>query len=328
MPGFLTVLSVGAAVVPILGFLLVLWWMDRYDREPAWLFALVFLWGAVGAVVFAAAGSLAAVYPLQAALGARIATHTATVLVAPLVEEPVKAAILFLLPLSRHFDNTTDGFVYGGAAGLGFGMSENLVYFVGLSTNGDPVGWMGTVLVRTFYSALMHAASSGLVGAALGFTLFRSPRIRILAVATGFLLAMTMHGVWNGLLIADEILETHGALFELDLLVFPLEFFVVLAIFQFCLWDERRVLLRELTEEASLGVLPHEHVALLASWIRRSGRGWLPRGVPHAAYIRSATTLAFRKQQSRAGRGPGVVARQADVERLREEIRRLLSPAG
>ena len=48
---------------------------------------------------------------------------------APLIEEPTKAIILFAIVRSRHFDNTTDGFVYGAAAGLGFAMTENFMYF-------------------------------------------------------------------------------------------------------------------------------------------------------------------------------------------------------
>jgi protease PrsW len=319
-------LSTAAAVVPILTFLLVLWWMDRYDREPFGLFAVVFVWGAGGAVVFAMASTAAAVLPLEHAIGAQAAAWTASVLVAPLVEEPIKAAILLLLPFSRHFDNTTDGFVYGGAAGLGFGMTENLLYFTGVAMSGDPAGWMGTVVIRTFYSALMHASATGLVGAAIGFTLFRPLRTRILATVAGLLIAMTMHGIWNGLLTADEAMGAEGALFGMDLLVFPFEVLAVVAMFQFCLWDERRILLDELGEEATLGVLPPAHVPVLASWLRRSGRAWLAPGVPHAAYVRAATTLAFRKRQARLARADA--SRLDDVSRLRAEIGRMLTSSG
>ncbi len=318
-------LSIGAAVVPILCFLLLLWWMDRYDREPFGLFALVFLWGAGGAVVFAMASSTLAVVPLEFAIGAQAAARIAIVILAPLVEEPTKAAVLLLLPFSKHFDNTTDGFVYGGAAGLGFAMTENLLYFTGAAAEGDPATWIGTVLVRTLYSAVMHAAATGLVGAAIGFALLRPFRVRVVALVVGLLLAMTMHGVWNGLLTADEVLGAEGALFGVDLLVFPLEVLVVLALFQFCLWDERRTLLHVLEEEAALGILPAAHVPVLCSWLRRSGRRWLPPGVPHAAYVRTATTLAFRKHQARASPGARAAPRVADVERLRSEVRRLLA---
>ena len=59
-----------------------------------------------------------------------VAAMVGPVLVAPLVEEPCKALFLAYVIWNRHFDNMTDGFVYGAAAGLGFGMTENLLYFV------------------------------------------------------------------------------------------------------------------------------------------------------------------------------------------------------
>ena len=52
-------------------------------------------------------------------------------MIAPLIEEPAKALCLLALYRSREFDNATDGFVYGAAAGLGFGMTENFFYFGG-----------------------------------------------------------------------------------------------------------------------------------------------------------------------------------------------------
>src|SRR5262245_22628438 len=101
----------------MLGFLALVWWLDRYDREPVWLVVAVFLWGAVGAVVPAILFSAAIELSANAALATVGLPQTDTwftpVIVAPLVEEPCKAAILLLLLRNRHFDNMTDGFVYG-----------------------------------------------------------------------------------------------------------------------------------------------------------------------------------------------------------------------
>jgi len=52
------------------------------------------------------------------------------VLVAPLVEETTKGIYLFKTAKGFEIDNITDGLVYGGAIGLGFGMTENFFYFL------------------------------------------------------------------------------------------------------------------------------------------------------------------------------------------------------
>src|SRR5690606_30171044 len=127
------------------------------------------------------------------------------VVTAPLVEEPAKALVLLAILATPHFDDMTDGFVYGAAAGLGFAMVENLLYFRGAV--GDPTAWVGTVLVRTFFSANMHATATAVAGAAVGWARFRSAPVRLAAAAFGLALAMGVHGLWHGLLAAEELLD-------------------------------------------------------------------------------------------------------------------------
>ena len=114
----LSLLSVVCASVPMLTFLLVMWYLDRHDREPLWLFLLTFLWGACGAVSFALIGNESLIGVLGFVAGPERADTFGAMIVAPLVEEPMKALVLFAVMFSRHFDNATDGFVYGAAAGL------------------------------------------------------------------------------------------------------------------------------------------------------------------------------------------------------------------
>ena len=47
----LSIASTVCACVPMFAFLVAVWWLDRYDREPVWLIGLTFLWGAIGGVV-------------------------------------------------------------------------------------------------------------------------------------------------------------------------------------------------------------------------------------------------------------------------------------
>lgn len=316
----LLLLSALCAAIPMVLYLGVMWWLDRYEREPLWLVGLTFLWGAVGAVFLALIGNFIGHVGLSLAFGAETASLASPVIVAPLIEEPTKAIILFLVVRSRAFDNMTDGFVYGAASGLGFGMTENFFYFSDVGSSGDVLGWMGTVVVRTFYSALMHAGATSCVGAALGWSRGRGAVSTLGAVVVGFGVAMSMHALWNGLLTWDAVAEMNGALTLVNLMVFPLEFLTLFVVYQLCLRSEKRLILHELGEEAQRGLLPSAHVPVLASTLARGRAGWLERGIPHGPYVRAATRLAFRKRQARAAQGSEARRLAEEIQRVRAEI--------
>jgi RsiW-degrading membrane proteinase PrsW (M82 family) len=335
----LALLSVLCATVPMLAFLFLVWFLDRHDREPIWLFGLTFLWGAIGSILFALIGSSLAMVPLVLACqlvepltgvpGAIMADQLSAVLVAPLVEEPMKALILFAVMFSRHFDNATDGFVYGAAAGLGFGMTENFLYFVQVASMGDTFSWLMTVVIRTFFSALMHACATSCVGAMLGFARFRGLGWKIMALPIGFGVAIAIHATWNGLLTVDAF--TGSGLFTLaNFVLFPLEFLTLFVVFQFALWDERRTIRRELADEVSNQVMPLGHAQAIAGYFSRSRAGWLDARIPQGAYVKAATTLAIRKHQCRNASQGAYGFYSDEVLRLRKEVQALqaLAPKG
>lgn len=322
----LALLSVFCATIPMLFFLWLVWFLDRHDREPIWLFGLTFAWGAIGSIVFALIGSEVAMAPLIWLLGPELADQLSAVLIAPLVEEPMKALILFAIMFSRHFDNATDGFVYGAAAGLGFGMTENFLYFTSVAGSGDLAAWAETVVIRTLYSAVMHACATSCVGAMLGFARFRGIGWKIVAVPIGFFFAMGIHATWNGLLTVDSFLGS--SFFTLtNLLLFPLEFVILFAVFQFALWDERATIRRELADEVKAELLPLNHAKHVASYFGRSRPGWLPRGIPRGQYVRAVTTLALRKHQCRNASSRAYAFYSDEVTRLRVEVKALLALA-
>lgn len=311
-------------------FLATIWWLDRYDREPVWLLGLTFLWGAIGSVLAAVLGSVLidGVIHLLMGLGSVVDLDLSTaqaisgpVLVAPLVEEPAKAVVLLYVIWNRHFDNMTDGFVYGAAAGLGFGMTENLMYFVSVSS--DVAAWGSTVLIRTFYSAVMHATASAILGASLGFARFRGTAALLASGVVGMGLAMAVHALWNGLITLSELTGGEG-LFFADLIVFPLEVIVVFIVFQICLLEESWTIERELIEEARNGRMPESHPKILASWLKRLSTRWVPEGVDHDLYVQTATSLAMRKKQVRQMGAHTPAFYRDEVDRLRRQLELVL----
>jgi protease PrsW len=312
----LVALSVPCAVLPVLGFLWLIWWMDRYDREPLWLFGLAFLWGAGG-------GAILAIVTSQAVASGGVGAVD-LIKLAPFFEEPAKALVLLLIVTSAHFDNTTDGFVYGAAAGLGFGMTENFFYFRHAAEGGDLLAFALLVALRSLYSALMHASATSVIGASLGWAKFRRGPARWLVLPLGMAVAIGIHVLWNYLLAAGAAGSV--ALGLLDFILFPVEFGILFGLFQLCLLDEKGILQRELQEEVDLGVIPPKHLEFLGAYRRRSLPGWLPAAMDHREYVRAATTLAFRKHQLRHTAAPDFYA--VEVTRLRQQILQLLLVGG
>ena len=120
-----------AAILPMTFYLVLLYRTDKYEREPLTDVVLHFFWGALGAVIF----SILFSYVFNISTSLLISDETSltlysTIFIAPFVEEIGKGLILLKTYRKSNFDNVTDGLVYGGDIGLGFGMPENLLYFI------------------------------------------------------------------------------------------------------------------------------------------------------------------------------------------------------
>jgi RsiW-degrading membrane proteinase PrsW (M82 family) len=315
----LLILSVFCASVPMFFILGVVWWLDRYDREPLWLVALVFAWGALFATLGSVIVNSLGLFALATAFDLDHSNMLVAIFLAPMVEEPMKASILLLIAMTPWFDNATDGFVYGAAAGLGFAMTENFLYFS--QAVDDPLVWVGVVVLRTACTGVMHAIASSIVGASLGWAKCRTLDIKIVSFLMGLATAMAVHGIWNTLAVASGAGD--GQAIVLDIAIFFIEVAVVLFVFLACIEGEHRMIKHELKIEAEGGVLPPQHVAILASVNKRRRSGWCPEGVNQAEYIETATRLAFRRMQCR-GRGSRQETYVREARALRHKLRKML----
>lgn len=315
---FLAFASLVAAVVPMFVYLLIIWFLDRYEREPFWFVLLNFFWGATGAVMLGIIGSIIFQLPLNEILKAvaddnpsELINLSGAVITAPLVEEFTKGMFLLLVAMSRRFDGGVDGAVLGGAIGLGFGMTENFMYFLTYGTT--PVTWLTIVVIRTVFSAVMHCMATATFGAFIGYAKFKPFILKIILVPIGFFLAVFLHFAWN-LAVSFEDTTVFGFLFLV------MYMFTLFAIFQISVYFEGRTILRELQDEANLGLIPPDHLNYLPFVSRRFRYGWCPSGVDQKNYVKTATTLALRKNQVRNSTGSQQLAYQRDIEKLRYEI--------
>jgi protease PrsW len=306
----LALASLVFAIVPMGLYLWAVWVMDRYDREPIGLLLLNFAWGALGAVFFGIAFSVLASSAL-----ATSQFHDA-IFVAPITEEITKGIFLLWTVRDRRFDNITDGVVYGMAIGLGFGMTENFLYFLGASTAGE---WVFLVVVRTLFTALMHAMATGILGAFIGYTKFGAPSVRIPLRVLGLLLAIFMHFFWN---FSVSINNPAAAGLGLVFIVFSLVAIVI--VMQLSLLAENKLIIRELSEEAEQGLIPALHLQYLPYTSKRKLLGWLPPTINKKEYIQLATRLAFRKYQSRNCSGNDREHYLDEIAQLRTSITSIL----
>ncbi|MEE2750339.1 MAG: PrsW family intramembrane metalloprotease [Myxococcota bacterium] len=286
--------------------------MDRYDREPLWAIAVCFLWGAFGATTLGGTAN----FLIGATLGLEFDGFFLPVIVAPLTEEPAKALVLLGIMSARPFDNTTDGFVYGAVTGLGFAAAENLQYFQAFALEGNAGEWLQLTVVRTGWTAMVHATATSIVGAAVGSLRFRPDRSKA-RIRNAFIAAIAIHSAWN--LSATWNLESVSALAFAGI---PLLVLGLLLTLQACLWGEHKLLKHELQEEASRGSIPPSHVTPLCSWWARHRGNWLAESIPREQYIKTATRLAFRLHQLRFDPENGFLKKE--VKQARIDLRMLL----
>lgn len=304
------------------------WYLDRYDREPLHMVVGVFLWGAAAApvlVMFTFRG-LEVLWP---ATWSDASTLALSSIATPVVEEISKAiGVILVVALTRHFDNPTDGFVYGTAVGLGFAVTENYLYFVAAGTQAaaNPADLVLLAAVRTGLSAGTHALASAAFGGFLGHAvLSRRPQGRLLWLLVGLAAATLIHGLWNASLMLLGAMSPDGRM-RPWLIAMPVLYLFYVTIFAAFLRSEHRILKLQLAEEVELSLVP-PWVAEVIPYYRRRVRGdWWPERSERTVISRLLTRMAFRKHALRNLPPDQAAIASLEVVRIRQRIRRILTP--
>jgi RsiW-degrading membrane proteinase PrsW (M82 family) len=313
------------AIVPTAFYVGLVWWLDRYEKEPLWLLALAFLWGAGPAALVSVILELGLDIPITALVGESLVANLASVSIsAPLVEESTKgiALIGLLLLFRREFDDVLDGIVYGAMIGFGFASTENLfAYFLPILRADGLASGLTNILLRTAVFGFNHAFWTAIIGAAVGYARLTSHRGRKLLVPfAGWAVAVLFHGLHNAgaTLVEQTLCLSLGFSLAVDwgglLLLLAVSFLVLRRESQ---WIERG-----LEGEVRRGALSPEEFDLLRSagqrmWLRWRawGRGGRPAYRAVGDYYQVATELSFKKQHLRTLGDEG--GNLAEIERLR-----------
>lgn len=316
----ITLFAILAAVVPTTLYTLLIWWLDRYEKEPLPLLVAAFLWGSLPAVAIALlTGRLLAVPLAASPFGPGLSAGP----LAALIEEPAKAiALLLLYAFARdEFDGPLDGIVYGALIGFGFAMSENLLFFLAYPAELGSLFWLRGVLF-----GLTHALFTSIVGLALGLTRLSPGRSARLGFSLALLSAIALHALHN-LAVTQRLPGMALALL--------LQFAGVLTIFAVAAlaWRHEAGWIRnELGAEITLGVIaPHDYVAVIAAprRVRTELQALVSRGWGHYRRVRLLhhlmTRLAFTNDRLRRGDPHVTVAQRDDLRRRIVALRAVIA---
>ena len=298
------------ALLPVPAYVLLVLALDRFEPEPSRLLLWAFAWGALGATFLAGL--------LNDAGGQTLAVWTGgtpddvgAVLVAPVVEETLKGALLFALFWWKRdeFDGPVDGVIYGAMTALGFATVENVMYYADEAMTGGAGGATGLFLLRGLLGGLGHPLYTAMTGIGLGFAVGARSRVRaVLYPLVGLATAIALHASWNfGAVMAEE---TEGISF---LLTYGLVYLPALAA---CLWVAVRALRAEgrrigehLAPDVADGHLPAPvHAALATVWSRMGAsgralrRGGLRTWRAQRAFHRAASEEGLRRWRATVGR--------------------------
>ncbi|MBP2418868.1 PrsW family intramembrane metalloprotease [Microlunatus capsulatus] len=300
------VAAVVTTLLAAVSFPLLIWvcfWLDRYEPEPGRYRLAALGWGAVVAVVISFVGEQL-LFQLPGT-----DSFVDTAVIAPLVEEAGKGLFLLAVVLLRRqqVHGVLDGLVYAALVGIGFAFVEDVLYYLSALVQSGGIGLTVTFILRGVISPFAHPLFTAATGLGVGLAVStRRPVLRWLAPALGFVVAVVLHGVWNGSTYygSDGFSTAYGAIM-LPALV------VVLAVALWARVREGRMLTAALVQTTSLGWTRPEEIRWVARLADRvSSRGYARQhgGPPAAAAMRAfqqtLTEIAFLHLRALAGTAP------------------------
>jgi RsiW-degrading membrane proteinase PrsW (M82 family) len=307
------------AAVPAFFMAAIIYWLDRYEKEPVALLGAAFLWGAVIAAGGAFLINTVFGIGIYAITGSGDVADQATAsLVAPVVEEGLKglAVLLVFLFFRKEFDSILDGIVYAGVTALGFMATENVLYIYGhgyLEGGGWGALWQ-MVFIRDVVVAWQHPFFTAFTGIGLAVArLNRNMLIKIIAVPMGYAAAVLAHAIHNvfGSMIGGLAGLALGSIVDWFGWLMMAIFIVVM------IGRERQILRNQLREEVASGTISNAQYRRALSPLTMS-TAFLHGGPKASRFYQVCAELAHKKEQlSKLGDEHGNTAL---VQSLRQEL--------
>jgi RsiW-degrading membrane proteinase PrsW (M82 family) len=159
-----------------------------------------FLWGAAAAAPIAGEVNALVRGQLASLCGDGIGDVLAHLVIGPLVEEALKAVVLFPLLLGERARGgaVLASIVYGALSGMGFSATENARYLLVAAVQGGLAAMLVAAWSRAVVAGAKHAVYSATAGAGIGWAMARRTRPG-LGLAAGLVAALLQHAAWNAL---------------------------------------------------------------------------------------------------------------------------------
>jgi protease PrsW len=178
-------LHIVIGVLPVLGFLAALLYLDSYK-----LVTMRVVIGVVGAgFVVAIACYFVNAYALSVT-GIDFTRYSRYM--GPVIEEFGKALVIVMLIRAHRVGFLVDAAILGFAVGTGFAIVENVYY-----QHAVPTASVGTWIVRGFGTAIMHGGCTAIFAMAGLSMREQAPRASLVAFLPGFAIAVVLHSVYN-----------------------------------------------------------------------------------------------------------------------------------
>ncbi len=313
-------------VVPMFLFAWIIYWLDRYEKEPKVLLGMVFTWGAI-----VAAGSAFLLNTILG-IGVYLVTNSESLtnlstdsVIAPVIEECLKAFAVLIVAIFfyREFDSLLDGIVYAAITALGFAATENTyyIYTYGYQEQGWS-GLLGLVFVRVVLVGWQHPFYTAFTGIGLASArLNRNLWAKVTFPLLGLSVAILAHAAHNTLanfvsgaagLVATAIFDWSGWLLMVGYIIWAIS-------------RDQRSIATHLHEEVALGIIT-------AAQYRTACSAWL-QGLVRlqalfsgqyrvtARFYQTAAELAHKKEQLRRLGEEG--GNTLIIESLRKELAQL-----
>jgi RsiW-degrading membrane proteinase PrsW (M82 family) len=312
------------AVLPALALLALIYWLDRYEKEPGRLLGIALLFGAVAAPLVAFLVEKAAGVPTSLAVQTVVSRSRLSPWT-PLIQElATGAAVLGAVLVVRYeIDDLLDGFVYGSVVGVGFGLAANFMAILtthaiggggSVSLTTTMLGGLNFVLYGAVIGVIVGAARRAGTGALLGAALAGSAVAYGLQIVHDYLPWWVSAGAGNasGSAAAGAIAEipTYLGIAALAVLV------------PWTQQREGRIVGRQLHDEVGRSVTAEEYDIVtnpLKRWavmFRALYTGGNDFGLRRRLYSQ-AVELAFRKHHRATDRTAGGGLVEEDVYRRR-----------
>jgi RsiW-degrading membrane proteinase PrsW (M82 family) len=234
--------------------------VDRYEPEPWWLLVVCFFWGALGATFFSLIFNTIGGTVVMSAMGPSQAAQGLTAsFIAPPVEESFKGIFLLVVWAAsslwlKELDGALDGAIYGGVIGLGFTLTEDVLYIMRGTAQGGAAAFTIIFFLRTILGGLGHATFTAMTGVGVGVAAeSRSVLVKIIAPIGGWSAAVGLHFLHNFLV---SFFGGTGVLLKLLVFfIFNILFFVLLFLLGY---RDRSIVIRNLIDEVGVMLHPRE----------------------------------------------------------------------